>query len=301
MVIWNKRGLWKINIVEKNTIQEVLLESYKILKKVKIESYLIDSQLLLGKVLNKDKLFIMINRDFKLNIEQRNEFFRLIHIRKNKMPIKYILEKCEFMGMDFIVKPGVLIPRPDTEILVEEVIKYVKEKGLTQICDVCTGSGAIGISIAEFIKEVNVTLYDISEDALAIARLNIDKFNLSKRISIDNSDLLKVAIVKQKKFEVIVSNPPYIKKNIIPTLMEDVKGYEPFIALCGGEDGLDFYRRITKESVLVLQKGGFLAFEIGYDQKEAVVNILLKAGFENIQCVKDLSGNDRVIKANLLD
>ncbi|WP_298841947.1 peptide chain release factor N(5)-glutamine methyltransferase [Clostridium sp.] len=279
----------------------MLLESYEILKKVKIESYLLDSQLLLGKVLNKDKLFVMINREFKLNINQKNEFLRLIEIRKNKMPIKYILGECEFMGMNFIVKPGVLIPRPDTEILVEEVIKYVKGKGFTQICDVCTGSGAIGISIAEFIKEVNVTLYDISEEALAVARLNIDRFNLSKRISIDNSDLLKEAIDKQKKFEVIVSNPPYIKKDIIPTLMEDVKGYEPFIALCGGEDGLDFYRRITKESVLVLQRGGLLAFEIGYDQKEAVTNILLKSGFKNIECVKDLSGNDRVIKATLLD
>ncbi|WP_343216220.1 peptide chain release factor N(5)-glutamine methyltransferase [Clostridium frigoris] len=291
----------KINIIKENTIQEVLLESYEILKKVNIESYLLDSQLLLGKVLNKDKLFIMINRDFKLNIEQENEFFMLIEIRKNKMPIKYILGECEFMGMDFIVKPGVLIPRPDTEILVEEVIKCVKEKGFTQICDVCTGSGAIGISIAEFIKEARVTLYDISEEALAVAKLNIERFKLSKRINIGQGDLLQIAIKQHKKFDVIVSNPPYIKEEVIPTLMEDVKGYEPFIALCGGEDGLDFYRRITKESEQVLKKGGILAFEIGYDQKELVTGILSKSGFNNIECIKDLSGNDRVIKATIMD
>ncbi|MBU3111548.1 peptide chain release factor N(5)-glutamine methyltransferase [Clostridium lacusfryxellense] len=280
-------------------IGEILLQSYQILKSVKIESYLLDSQLLLGKVLNKDKLFIMLNRDFNINEEQENEFLQLVEKRRNKMPIKYILGECEFMSMDFIVKPGVLIPRPDTEILVEEVINIVKEKGYTRICDVCSGSGAIGISIARFVESAKVMLYDISPDAIDVSNLNIKRFDLTHRVNVQASDLLKVPINQNMKFDVIVSNPPYIREDVIPTLMEDVKNYEPMIALSGGEDGLDFYRRITKESVCLLEKGGLLAFEIGYDQREEVSEILLKSGFKEIKCIKDLSGNDRVIKATL--
>ena len=281
-------------------IGEILLEAYEVLKEVQIESYLLDSQLLLSKVLNKDKLFIMLNRDFKLNDQEEGEFSRLIQLRKSKMPIKYILGECEFMGMNFIVKPGVLIPRPDTEILVEEVIKHINEKAYTEVCDVCTGSGAIGIAIAEFIKRTKVTLYDISETALVVAKANIERFDLSKRIDVEFSDLLQVAIAQKKKFQVIVSNPPYIRESVIPTLMEDVKDYEPYIALSGGKDGLEFYRRITEESLLVLEKGGLLAFEIGYDQSKEVTDILQNAGFDKIECIKDLSGNNRVIKGILL-
>ena len=280
-------------------IGEILLKSYQILKNVKIGSYLLDSQLLLGKVLNKDKLFIMINRDFNLNEEEENEFLQLIDLRKNKMPIKYILGVCEFMGMDFIVKPGVLVPRPDTEILVEEVIKIIAQKGYTKICDVCSGSGAIGIAIAQFAQNAKVMLYDISPGAIDVSELNIKRFDLSIRVNVEVSDLLKASIDQNKKFEVIVSNPPYIREAVIPTLMEDVKNYEPIIALNGGKDGLDFYRRITKESLQVLEKGGLLAFEIGYDQREAVEGILLKSGFKEVECIKDLSGNDRVVKAIL--
>jgi release factor glutamine methyltransferase len=280
-------------------IGEILIESYGILKKVGIESYILDSQLLLTKVLNVDKLFIMINRSFDLNSKQENEFIRLIHLRKNKMPVKYILGDCEFMGMNFIVRPGVLIPRPDTEILVEGVIEHINKESYTKVCDVCSGSGAIGIAIAGFVKEAKVTLYDISLEAVALSKSNIEKFDLSKRVHAEFSDLLQVAIDENKKFQVVVSNPPYIRDEIIPTLMEDVKDYEPYLALSGGEDGLDFYRRITKQSLQVLEKGGLLAFEIGYDQREQVMGILLKSGFKEVECIKDLSGNDRVVSATL--
>jgi len=280
-------------------IGEILLKSYQILKSVKIESYLLDSQLLLGKVLNKDKLFIMINRDFNLNEQEQNEFLRLVELRKNKMPIKYILGVCEFMGMDFIVGPGVLVPRPDTEILVEEVIKIIDQKGYTEICDVCSGSGAIGISIAKLVKNAKVMMYEISQGAIEVSDLNIKRFDLSSRVKSQISDLLRGPIEQNIKFDVIVSNPPYIRESVIPTLMDDVKNYEPIIALDGGKDGLDFYRRITLESLLVLKKGGLLAFEIGYDQRQEVMDILLKSGFKEVECIKDLSGNDRVIKATL--
>jgi len=203
--------------------------------------------------------------------------------------------------MNLIVKPGVLIPRPDTEILVEEVIKHINEKAYTKVCDVCSGSGAIGIAIAEFVKAAKVSLYDISNDAIAVAKLNIERFNLSTRVNVQWSDLLQSAIDKNVKFQVVVSNPPYIRESVIPTLMEDVKNYEPHIALSGGKDGLDFYRRITRESLQVLESGGLLAFEIGYDQREEVWDILLKSGFSSIECIKDLSGNDRVIKGILKD
>ncbi|MCJ7688415.1 MAG: peptide chain release factor N(5)-glutamine methyltransferase [Clostridiaceae bacterium] len=282
-------------------IGEVLVESYGILKKVEIEGYILDSQLILSKVLNVDKLFIMLNRNFDLNPEQEAEFSRLIQLRKNKMPVKYILEQCEFMGMNFIVRPGVLIPRPDTEILVEGVIEHINKSAYTEICDVCSGSGAIGIAIAEFVKDAKVKLYDISKEALDLSILNIERFDLSKRVHAETSDLLQVAIDKNKKFQVIVSNPPYIKDEVIPSLMEDVKNYEPYIALSGGEDGLSFYRRITEQSLQVLEKGGLLAFEIGYDQREQVVEILLKSGFKEIECRKDLSGNDRVVSATLAE
>jgi len=280
-------------------IGEILLKSYQILKSVKIESYLLDSQLLLGKVLNKDKLFIMINRDFNLNEQEQNEFLRLVELRKNKMPIKYILGVCEFMGMDFIVGPGVLVPRPDTEILVEEVIKIIDQKGYIEICDVCSGSGAIGISIAKLVKNAKVMMYEISQGAIEVSDLNVKRFDLSSRVKSQISDLLRGPIEQNIKFDVIVSNPPYIRESVIPTLMDDVKNYEPIIALDGGKDGLDFYRRITLESLLVLKKGGLLAFEIGYDQRQEVMDILLKSGFKEVECIKDLSGNDRVIKATL--
>jgi len=276
-------------------IKELLNKGYKILKEEKIESYILDCQLILGKVLNLDRMSIIINGNLEVSEDKAYEYFELIKKRKLRMPIKYITETVEFMGIDFYIKEGVLIPRPDTEVLVEEVLKEINKRKLKKVCDVCCGSGAIGLSIAKLLENTIVVCSDIDDTALEVTQKNIDNLSLKSRASVVKSDLLKFAIDENLYFDVVVSNPPYIKKDIIPTLMEDVKKYEPYIALCGGEDGLDFYKKITKESILVLKSGGVLAYEIGYDQAEAVSDILKQYNYTDIRVVKDLSGLDRVV------
>ncbi|MEL7596619.1 MAG: peptide chain release factor N(5)-glutamine methyltransferase [Clostridiaceae bacterium] len=276
-------------------IGELLIKGYNILKSENIETYMLDTQLLLQRVLKKDKLFIMLNRELEVSEEDAKEYLGLIELRKNKMPVKYILEECEFMGINFNIREGVLIPRGDTEVLVEEALDKIKENNYIDICDVCCGSGAIGISVGKILENTRIYCYDISHTACEVTLENINKFNLEDRIKVCKSDLLEEAIESGRRFNVVLSNPPYIRKDVIPTLMEDVKNYEPYIALCGGDDGLEFYRKITKQSLEVLKQGGMIGFEIGHDQKEDVCNILFKNGFEEIRCIKDLAGLDRVV------
>lgn len=282
-------------------IQEVLKTGYDILKAENIETYMLDTQLILCKVLNKDKLFIITNRNLQVEDSKIQEFFKLLELRKGKMPVKYILQSTEFMGLNYFVKSGVLIPRADTEILVEEAIEEIKRRNLKSLCDVCCGSGVIGISIVHYIEALMAVCYDISETALEVTKVNIDRLKLENRVQVYKSDLLSKAIEDKCSFDIIVSNPPYIKKEVIGNLMEDVKNYEPFIALCGGDDGLDFYRRIIRESKEVLKPKGLIIFEIGYDQREEVTELLKNSGFKDVVCIKDLSGNDRVVKGVLSD
>ncbi|QBD86396.1 peptide chain release factor N(5)-glutamine methyltransferase [Clostridium tetani] len=281
------------------TIQDLLSEGIKSLKEVGIESYILESQLLLGKVINKDRLFIMINKDYKVSKEEKDQYLKLIDIRKEKMPIKYILGKCEFMGLSFKIREGVLIPRPDTEILVEKSIEIIRKNHYKNISDVCCGSGIIGISIATFVDKVNVECFDVEEIPLKVTEENIKLNRLEGKVKVFKSNLLEYAIKNSIKYDMIVSNPPYIKKREITNLMEDVKNYEPHIALDGGEDGLYFYKNIVKQSKHLLNSGGTIAFEIGYDQKEEVSCILESNGFVNIECYKDLAGLDRVVIGTL--
>jgi len=278
-----------------NTIWSLLAAGYEKLKKAGVESYQIDSQVLLSKALDKDRIFILTHREMPVEEKDAEEFMRLLELREKKMPVKYILGECEFMGHMFKVREGVLIPRPDTEILVESVISLVREHGYKRVCDVCTGSGVIGITVAKECGETRVLCLDISSAALETARENAEALGVADRVEVEFSDLLEYPVERNLEFDVVVSNPPYIRTGEISGLMEDVRDYEPFIALSGGEDGLDFYRRITEQSLKLLGKGGLLAFEIGHDQRADVSKILEDNGFQCIEAYRDLGGNDRVV------
>lgn len=267
----------------------------KMLKSKEIDTARLDSQLILGNVLNKDKIYLMINSSEEVEKEKEEEFLNLINKRMENMPVRYILGEVDFMGLDFYIEEGVLIPRSDTEVLVEEVLKIIGEDEKLYVCDLCSGSGAIGISLAYYRKNIMVDLIDFYEKPEKISKKNIIKNNLENQVKFIKSDLLKEPIKELKKYDIIVSNPPYIKEDVIETLMDDVKNYEPRSALSGGDSGLIFYERIVEESKKVLKENGILAFEIGYDQGDSVSNIMKNNGYIDIKVVKDLAGLDRVV------
>ncbi len=280
---------------KEKTIGELLEFGSKKLKEKSIDSYMLDAQLLLGMVLGKDKIYLITNRDKEVSHKDEKEYIALIEKRSSKMPIKYILGETEFMGFDFDVEEGVLIPRGDTEILVEELLSIINEDEELNICDLCSGSGAIGISLAMNRKNIKVDEIDNYDIPEKVTKSNIVKHGLENRVNFIKSDLLEEAIKAEKKYDIIVSNPPYIKACEIEGLMDDVKLYEPHVALDGGEDGLIFYRRIIEESRLTLNENGILAFEIGHDQGLDVRILMEEAGFSNVKLVKDLAGLDRVL------
>ena len=249
------------------------------------------------KIIGKDRIYIMTNRSEKLTLDQEAEFRELLQKREDNMPMKYILGHTEFMGIDFYVEKGVLIPRNDTEILVEEAINIIKsiESDKIKICDLCCGSGAIGLSLAKILDKVKVDLIDIEEIPKKVTEINIEKLELKEKCTFIHSDLLEKVIKENRMYQVLVSNPPYIKADYIDELMKDVKDYEPKTALDGGIDGLDFYREIAKEALNVLEENGYIIFEIGHDQGEDVKAILNQNGYVNVRIVQDLAGKDRVV------
>lgn len=281
------------------TIGELLKIGNQILKDANIDTYILDTQLLLGEVLGKDKLYLITSKEIEVKKIHEIEFMNLVNRRKEKMPIKYILKSSEFMGLDFYVEEGVLIPRSDTEILVEEVLKNIPSDKVFKVCDLCCGSGAIGISIASIKENVQVDLIDYYPIPEKVTKRNIGNHNLQTRATFIKSDLLSEVINLNKKYDILVSNPPYIEDSVIETLMDDVKKYEPHTALAGGEDGMDFYKKIVEESLKVLEEDGILAFEIGHDQGERVKALMADNGYNDINVIKDLAGLDRVVIGKL--
>lgn len=255
------------------------------------------SKMLLKSILNVDTTYLLINSEKEINKEIENKYKKGINDLKSGKPLQYITNKQEFMGLDFYVDENVLIPQPDTEILVEEVLKKIEKlNGKTNVLDICTGSGAIGVSIAKNATNANVTMSDISENALKVAQKNAKTNEVLDKCKFIKSNMFENI---EEKYDVIVSNPPYIKSKIIKTLEKEVQN-EPLIALDGGEDGLDFYKIIIQTAYKHLKENGILALEIGYDQKEEVIKLIEESNkYINIYCKKDLAGNDRIIICNL--
>lgn len=213
--------------------------------------------------------------------------------RCTREPLQYIIGSASFMGLDFKVSPAVLVPRSDTEILVEEILKDLHSG--SRILDMCTGSGCILISLMNYSNECIGVGVDLSKDALEIAEYNASQLVPDKDVGFINSDLFE-ALEEGDKFDIIVSNPPYIASAVIEELMPEVRDYEPRMALDGTEDGLYFYKKIVENSEKYLKSGGLLAFEIGYDQGEAVKQLMLDYGYNEVEIVKDYSDMDRVVK-----
>lgn len=280
------------------TIKDIIIRYSKELEEISPTPRL-DVETLLQKVLNVDRLYILLNLDRVLNEEEEKLFNKFINERLNNRPIAYIVGNREFMGLDFYVQEGVLIPRPDTEVLVEEVIEIAKDKGKIKILDIGTGSGAITVSLAKYLENAEVTSVDISEIALEIGKKNAVDNNVENRINFIKSDLFS-SLDENIKFDIIVSNPPYIKREVIDTLDKQVKDYEPYNALEGGVDGLDFYRAITTQGKKFLKEGGVLAYEVGHDQSEDVSKLMEIDGYTNIYTKKDLQQIDRVVIGTLL-
>ena len=267
-----------------------------------IEDAIIKADILIQFVLNMDKMQLIINQEDEVSKENENIYLTYIEQVISGKPVQYITNEQEFMNLKFYVDENVLIPQPDTEILVEEAIKTIAEirpEKNIKVLDLCTGSGAIAIAIKKYAedakKQIEVYASDISEKAIKIAEKNAKRNNV--HINFILSDMFQK--MEEKDFDIILSNPPYIETQTISSLSKEVQ-YEPHVALDGGEDGLEFYRVIAENAHEYLNENGSVLLEIGYNQKKKVMQIFEEAKkYSNIRCIKDLSDNDRVIKIDI--
>lgn len=279
------------------TIKQAMIKGVTILKLEKISTPKLKARLLLQYVLKKPRQYLIVYDNQKLTDKEEQEYLKYIELVAQGEPIEHITHQKEFMKLSFYVDENVLIPRQDTEVLVEEVIKIAKNIRAKKILDLCTGSGAIAVSLAKYLENTQITALDISGKALDVAIANAKNNHVQEKITFVESNLFQN--LGQEKYDIIVSNPPYIRRKEIETLDKEVRK-EPKIALDGGEDGLDFYREIINKGYEYLKYGGYICLEIGYDQKEEVMQIIKEnKQYMEPYCKKDLYDNDRVIVTRL--
>ena len=264
------------------------------LQKAGITEAELDARLLLEFICHTDRNALYAHGDQEIEDEKMQDFLQLIEKRAVHIPLQHLTGEQNFMGLDFLVNEHVLIPRQDTEILVEEIMRDLHD-GI-RILDMCTGSGCILLSLLHYSNDCSGVGVDVSEDALAVARQNADRLAEKQAVFIQSDLFEKV----EGSFDLIVSNPPYIRSQEIAGLMPEVREYEPHLALDGKEDGLYFYREIIKGAEHHLKRGGQLFFEIGYDQGEAVKALLVANGYTEVAVVKDYAGLDRVVYGTFL-
>lgn len=281
------------------SVGELLQYGKKVLMESGNEYAKYEGKVLLEEVLGITYLQMLMNEDMPVSQKQEQQYRDMLDKRCNHYPLQYILGYTYFMDYTFMVEEGVLIPRNDTEVLVELADKllstyepYMKKK--VSLLDMCCGSGCIGISLKLYHKELALSLCDVSKKALSVTKKNLEKYEIQGTLT--ESNLFRNV---DGKFSMIVCNPPYIESEVIPTLMPEVKNYEPMLALDGGTDGLDFYKSIIKEAPAYMEEKGYLIFEIGYNQGQAVRDLMCHAGFCEVQVQKDYAGLDRVVYGHL--
>ena len=273
-------------------IHNAIRKGKMILSEKKIKTAELDSEVLMSKAINKEKKFLILNFNNEISKENLNIFNDLVNQRSKGKPIAYLLKKKEFWKNEFVVDRNVLIPRPDTEILVEQALELTKNKNKLNLLDVGVGSGCILLSILNEKKNFYGTGIDICGKSLSICRVNSHKLGLKKRVKLFKSNIDNF---QYGKYDLIISNPPYIKKYDLKCLEKDVIDFEPKQALDGGVEGLSEIRKVISKSSELIKKNGFLILEIGFDQKNRVKQILQNKGFYIKKIVKDLSGHDRCI------
>ncbi len=272
--------------------QEILNKGSQILRLKNIRSANLDSELILSKVLKKTREEILINLNNKINIYQKKKFDYYLNKRKNKKPISYILGSKFFWKYKFFINKSVLIPRPESEIIVEQALKYMPYYKSMKILDIGTGSGCLVVSLLKDRCSSTATAIDISKEALKVAKINAKLHHLENKIKFLNIDIDKFT---SNKYDLIISNPPYINKTDLNRLDDDVKLYEPRLALYGGITGFDEIRKIINKSYKLLKYNGKLIIEIGDKQRNYTIRILLENGFYVNKICKDLSGKDRCL------